>query len=108
MYLFLLGFEAASLSGGGICSGPTCEPLGTSWSSVSATCGSEGGCVTELEEGVAEASRVEGMRRLLAVKLPHLELTVTNKEEEDEEDGCKPEGTGRATRNPLCMCDHLA
>lgn len=97
MYPFLLCFEAALLSGCGICSGPTCELLDTSRSSVSTTCRSEGGCVTELEEGVEEASRVEGMRWLLAVKLPHLEPTVMNKEEEDEEDGCKPEGTGRAT-----------
>ena len=109
--LFLLGFEGTSVSGGGICSSSTCKPLlGTSWSLVSATCGSEGGCGTELAEGV-EGSRVEGMRRFSAIRLPcqwELVLMVTNKDEEDEEDGSEPEGSRWASRNPACMCDHLA
>jgi len=98
--LFLLGFEAVLVSGGG--SSPVSPLCRTSRSLVPVTCGSEGGCDTESKDGV-EGSRVEVMRRFSAVKLPRqreLALTVTNKEEEDEEDGCEPEGTGRASRNP--------
>ena len=33
---------------------------------------------------------------------------VTNKDDEDEEDGSEPEGSGWASRNPVHMHDHLA
>jgi hypothetical protein len=59
----------------------------------------------------AEGSRVEGMRRFSAVRLPRrreLALTVTNKDDEDEDVGGEPEGIGRASRNPVRMRDRLA
>ena len=92
------------MSGGGICSTSTCEPLGTSWSLVSVA--SEVGCRTELADG-AEGLRVEGRRRLSAVRLP-CQWTVMNKDEEDKEHGEGSEGTGQASRNPVCMHDCLA
>ena len=83
--------------------------VSVSWAgSSSASASSAGGtssslgCDTESEDGV-EDSIVEGKRRFPAVKLPRrraLALTVTNKEEDDEEDSCELEGTGRASRNP--------
>ena len=99
--LFLLGFDAVSVSGGG--SSPASPSCRTSRSLVPVTCGPEGGCDSESEEG-AEGSRVGvTMRRFSAVKLPRrreLALTVTNREEEDEEDCVELEGTGRTGRNP--------
>jgi len=91
--LFLLGFEVVSVSSAG--SSPASASFGTSSSLVPAALGSDVGCDTESEEGV-EGSRLEGKRWFPAVKLPcqrELALTVTNREEDDEEDCCELEGT---------------
>ena len=88
--LFLLGFKAVPVSGGGPC--PASTSCRTSRSLVD----------TESEDSV-EGSTVEVMRRFSAVKLPRrreLALTVTNKDEEDEADCCEPKGVGWTNRKP--------
>ena len=97
--LFLLGFSTVSVSGSGRC--PASSSCRSPRSLFSVSCGSEGDCNTESEDGV-EDSRVDVMTRFSAVKLPRrreLALTVTNKEE-DEADRCESAGTGRTNRKP--------
>ena len=97
--LFLLGFSTVSVSGSGRC--PASSSCRSPRSLFSVSCGSEGDCNTESEDGV-EDSRVDVMTRFSAVKLPRrreLALTVTNKEE-DEADCCESAGTGRTNRKP--------
>ena len=110
VYLFLLGLAVASVSGGGISPASTCVPLCPSWSSGAAGCGSELGCAIELEGG-SDDWQVEAIKWLSPVKAPRrweLALTMTNKDELDEEEGWESAGTERASRNPAGKQDRFA